>query len=82
MAHGRAVVTTGVGGLADAIEDGVTGVVVPPGDVTALRAALIGLLSDRGLRDRLGSAAREKARASFAWPTATAATIGVYERAI
>ena len=82
MAHGRAVVTTGVGGLADAIEDGVTGVVVPPGDVTALRTALMGLLSDGGLRDRLGNAAHERARVSFAWPTATAATIGVYERAI
>ena len=50
MAYGKAIVTTGVGGLADAIDDGVTGLVVPPGDVAALRAALERLLGDAGLR--------------------------------
>ena len=47
MAYGKAIVSTGVGGLADAIDDGVTGLVVPPGDVAALRAALEQLLGDR-----------------------------------
>jgi len=79
MAYGRAVVTTGVGGLADAIDDGVTGLVVPPADVTALRQALERLLADSDLRDRLGAAAREKARAAYEWAAATAATIAVYE---
>ena len=58
MAYGKAIVSTGVGGLADAIDDGVTGLVVPPGDVAALRAALEQLLGDAGLRRRLGAAAR------------------------
>lgn len=82
MAYGRAVVTTGVGGLADAIDDEVTGLVVPPGDTAALREALERLLSNPGLRERLGAAAREKALASFAWSAATAATVAVYEGAI
>ena len=82
MAYGKAIVTTGVGGLADAIDDGVTGLVVPPGDVAALRAALERLLADAGLRDRLGRAAREKAQATYAWPVATEATIAVYRDAI
>jgi len=82
MAYGRAVVTTGVGGLADAIDDGVTGLVVPPGDVAALRAALERLLGDPVLRERLGAAAREKARATYAWPAATAATVAVYRDAL
>ena len=82
MAYGKAIVTTGVGGLADAIDDGVTGLVVPPGDVAALRAALERLLADAGLRLRLGPAAREKAQATYAWPVATEATIAVYRDAI
>ena len=39
MAYGRPVVATGVGGLRDAIEDGVTGLVVPPREPAALRGA-------------------------------------------
>ena len=81
MAYGRAVVTTGVGGLADAIEDGVTGLVVPPSDALALRGSLEHLLGDAALRERLGAAAREHARATFAWEAATAAMLAVYEDA-
>ncbi|MEX0673512.1 MAG: glycosyltransferase, partial [Gaiellaceae bacterium] len=54
MAHGRAVVATSVGGLADAIVDGETGLLVPPRDPAALRAALVRLLEDPGLRRRQG----------------------------
>jgi len=61
MAHGRPVVATAVGGLVDAIVDGETGVLVAPGDVAALRAAIERLLEDADLRDRLGAAARTHA---------------------
>jgi glycosyltransferase involved in cell wall biosynthesis len=61
MAWGRPVVVTAVGGLVDAVEDGVTGLVVPPGDVAALRAAVKRLLDDPQLRARLGAAARTRA---------------------
>jgi hypothetical protein len=43
------------------VEDGVTGLLVPAGDPTALRAALVELLGDPALRARLGGAARERA---------------------
>jgi glycosyltransferase involved in cell wall biosynthesis len=62
MAYGRAVVATDVGGLRDAIEDGVDGVLVPPRNVAALRAAVQQLLRDPELRARLGAAARAKAQ--------------------
>jgi glycosyltransferase involved in cell wall biosynthesis len=78
MAYGRAVVATAVGGLPDAIEDGVTGLLVPPGDPAALRAALERLLGDAKLRASLGAAARERAQASFAWAAATEALLDVY----
>jgi glycosyltransferase involved in cell wall biosynthesis len=61
MAWGRPVVASAVGGLTDAVEDDVTGLLVPPRDVAALRAALERLLGDAALRTRLGAAAREKA---------------------
>jgi glycosyltransferase involved in cell wall biosynthesis/peptidoglycan/xylan/chitin deacetylase (PgdA/CDA1 family) len=61
LAYGRAVVATRVGGLADAIEDGVTGLLVPPGEPAALRRALELVLADAALRERLGTAAREAA---------------------
>jgi glycosyltransferase involved in cell wall biosynthesis len=82
MAYGRPVVTTGVGGLADAIDDGVTGLVVPQGDIVALRSALEQLLADAALRNRLGAAGRERARAAYAWSVATAATVAAYRDAI
>jgi glycosyltransferase involved in cell wall biosynthesis len=62
MAYGRPVVATAVGGLLDAVEHGETGVLVPAGDVAALRAALERLLADQALRARLGAAARSRAQ--------------------
>ena len=61
MAYGRPVIATAVGGLVDAVEDGETGVLVPPGDIEALRAAVERLLGDAALRARLGAAARAHA---------------------
>jgi glycosyltransferase involved in cell wall biosynthesis len=78
MAHGRPVVASAVGGLLDAVEDGVTGIRVPPRDPAALRAAIEKLLGDTALRARLGAAARETARERFSWGAATSSTIAAY----
>ena len=67
MAAGRPVVASAVGGLRDLVVDGETGLLVPPGDVPALRAALERLLGDAELRARLGRAARERVLAEFTW---------------
>ena len=82
MAYGRPVVAGAVGGLLDLVVDGETGLLVPPRDVGALRAALERLLGDRDLRHRLGAAARERIRERFAWPAVTDATIAAYEEAL
>ncbi len=82
MAYGRPVVASAVGGLTDAIEDGVTGLLVPPRDPVALRAALERLLADRALRDRLGEAARAWAHDHFSWDAATRSTIAAYREAL
>src|SRR5207302_11303380 len=82
MAHGRPVVAGAVGGLLDLVVDGETGLLVPPRDVGALRAALEHLLGDRELRQRLGAAARERILKHFSWPTVTDATIAAYGEAL
>jgi glycosyltransferase involved in cell wall biosynthesis len=82
MAHGRAVVATAVGGLPDAVEDGVTGLLVPPRDPAALRAALERLLADAALRERLGAAARVQARERFGPEAERAALLVAYRDAL
>ena len=82
MAHGRPVVATAVGGLPDAVEDGETGLLVPPEDVPSLRAALERLLGDPDLRRRLGETARTRAVERVALAAAARATIDVYRDAL
>ena len=82
MAHGRAVVASSVGGLLDLVEHDVTGVLVPPWDPPALRAALERLLGDSELRGRLGAAARERVTALCSWENVIDATLAVYEDAL
>jgi glycosyltransferase involved in cell wall biosynthesis len=67
MAAGRAIVASRVAGIPDVIADGVNGLLVPPGDVGALRAALMRLAADDALRARLGAAARETALRRHGW---------------
>jgi glycosyltransferase involved in cell wall biosynthesis len=82
MAHGRPVVATGVGGLRDLVRDRETGLVVPPRDPGALRRALVRLLDDHELRQRLGAAGRERAREHFSWARVTDATLAAYAEAV
>jgi len=82
MAHGRPVVASAVGGLLDLVVDGETGLLVPPRNVAALRAALERLLGDADLRRRLGDAGRERIREHFTWPAVTDATLQAYEDAL
>ena len=79
MAYGRPVVATRVGGLVDAIDDGVTGILVDP---VGLRGALERLLGDETERRRLGDAARSRTAERFAPAAAGAALASAYEAAL
>jgi glycosyltransferase involved in cell wall biosynthesis len=81
MAFGRPVVAAAGGGLLELVDDGETGVLVPPRDAAALRGAVERLLADRDLRERLGGAARARARERFGWDTVIERTLEVYRRA-
>jgi glycosyltransferase involved in cell wall biosynthesis len=66
FARGRCVVATRVGGIPDLVEDGVNGLLVENGDVTALVDGLTQILSDDALAARLGAAAYEASQ-GFEW---------------
>jgi glycosyltransferase involved in cell wall biosynthesis len=78
MAYGRAVVATAVGGLPDAIENEVTGLLVPPRDPIALREALERLLGDADLRGRLGAQARQKVARTLSSEMSARSTTAAY----
>lgn len=60
LAHGLAVVATPVGAHAEVIEPDQSGLLVPPGDIAALGAALARVVGDRALRERLRAGARKR----------------------
>ena len=79
-AAGRPAVASRVGGVPEILQDGVTGLLTPPGDPEALAAALR-RLEDPATRTRMGNAARDRWRGHFA-PEILAATLaGVYREA-
>jgi glycosyltransferase involved in cell wall biosynthesis len=63
MSAGTPIVASAVGGLAELVRDGVDGILVPPGNVAALRSAIDRLLVDDDLRADLGDQARVRAAA-------------------
>jgi glycosyltransferase involved in cell wall biosynthesis len=66
MTHGKPVISTGLpSGVPWVNRDGVTGLVVPPGSVAALRAAIQQLASDAPLRQRLGAGGQRRVRNEF-----------------
>jgi glycosyltransferase involved in cell wall biosynthesis len=82
MAYGRPVVAGDVGGLRDLVVHEETGLLVPPGDVEALRAALQRLLADAELRHRFGQAGRARISEHFTWQRFGDETLRAYEDAL
>lgn len=69
MHFGVPVIGSAVGGILDIVVDGESGLLVPPGDPSALAGAITRLASDRELARRLGAAGRTRLATHFAWPT-------------
>jgi glycosyltransferase involved in cell wall biosynthesis len=79
MAFGLPVVATAAGGIPEAVEDGVTGRVVPPRDPAALAAALADVLGDEGRRRAFGAAGRRRFLERFTADHMVAQTLAVLE---
>ncbi len=80
MAAGMACVVSKAGGLAEIVEDGVSGIFVPPGNPEAMAAAIIRLLENPEARKKLGEAARKKAETSFDPARAAGELAALYEK--
>ena len=78
MAFGLPVVATLAGGLPEVVEDGVTGILVPPGDPQALAGAIIRLLRDPVLRQQMGRTGRERVLTEYTAERVTEQTLAVY----
>jgi glycosyltransferase involved in cell wall biosynthesis len=76
------VVASEVGGIADVIQDQQTGLLVPEKDPAALAAAVVRLLRDRGLADRLAEAGLRHAHEYFDWQRITSQLLGIYAGAM
>lgn len=80
MSSGKPVVTTDIGGNREAVTDGRTGFLVPPGNPELLAAAVKRLWSDRELGRRMGSAARKRVEERFSVRGMVQRTEEIYER--
>jgi 2-deoxystreptamine N-acetyl-D-glucosaminyltransferase/2-deoxystreptamine glucosyltransferase len=78
--YGCPVIATRVGGFDEVVEDGRTGLLVPPGDVTALAAAMDRVLGDPALAGSLAEGAQAAGRRA-SWSEVAAMTRAAYDRA-
>jgi glycosyltransferase involved in cell wall biosynthesis len=82
LASGTPLVSTPAGGIANVIDDGRTGVIVPERDPRALAAAISALLRDPERRSALGQSGRRMVEGRFGWDAAAAAFERAYDRAL
>ena len=80
MACAKPIVATTAGGIPEVVVDGQTGLLVPPRDHHAMAAALVRLLNDETLRQRMGAAGRTRVRQVFSVEEMVRRTMDVYQR--
>jgi glycogen(starch) synthase len=80
-AAGAPLVTSNIGGLGEAVINGVTGVSCPPRDVASLAAAVCTVLDDPAAAQRRARAARKRLTSDFDWQTVANETAQVYSTA-
>ena len=78
MAHGKPIVATRVGGIPELVADGVSGFLVERGEVPAMAEKILMLAGDAGLRERMGRAGAESARAKFNLERNVSQLVGIY----
>jgi glycosyltransferase involved in cell wall biosynthesis len=80
MAAAKPIVATATGGIPEVVDDGVTGLLVTPRDDRAMADAIVRLLKDSDLRQRMGLAGLKRARERFSAERMLRDTLRVYQR--
>jgi glycosyltransferase involved in cell wall biosynthesis len=78
----RPVVASAVGGLAEVVEDGMTGLLVPPADVDRLASALLTLLQDQEMARMMGEKGQSLVETKFGWQEIARQTVEVYKEVL
>jgi glycosyltransferase involved in cell wall biosynthesis len=81
LSFGKPVIASRVGGIGEIVEDGATGILVPPGDAEAIARAIAAIDGDRSMGRRLGERGREHVQRTFAWTPILDALVDEYDRA-
>lgn len=81
MAAGKPVVASRIGGIPETVEDGVTGILVAPGDAAELAQAIVRLAKDPDQRERMGRAGRDRVAKEFDPVMIAQQNLKVYEHA-
>ncbi len=82
MRFGKPVIGCPVGGVPEVVDDGVTGLLVPPGDAEALAAAVARVVGDPALAARLGAAGRHAVATRFSARTMAERTAAFYRKVL
>ncbi|MEN8150447.1 MAG: glycogen synthase [Planctomycetota bacterium] len=82
MACGTAVVASATGGILEVVEDGKTGILVPPSNPAELAAALNQVVGDPALAESMGRAGRQRVEDTFSWAAVARQTEALYAELI
>jgi glycosyltransferase involved in cell wall biosynthesis len=80
-AFNRPAVATNVGGLPESVDDGRTGILIPPQDAKSLADAIVLLLKDRNLWNSMVQNCQHKAETELSWPVIAQQNLAVYQQA-
>jgi glycosyltransferase involved in cell wall biosynthesis len=80
LAAGRACVASNIGGIGDIIKDGSNGILVPVGDTKSMAKAVVRLLSDKALRDRMGEDGKALVNKNFSIGSMADKVAALYRR--
>ncbi len=82
MSAGVPTIATKVGGTGEIIDDGITGILVPPGDPAALSRAILNLSGNAGQRHAIGQAARTEIERAYGLDICARAYDDIYQRVL